>query len=73
MVRVIVQRGGERDLARIPLISYWAKRLGKSKLHALKISPRGGELFCEDHGSRCTIARSAVIYLRGTIIVPDAP
>jgi predicted PhzF superfamily epimerase YddE/YHI9 len=53
------------------LIPYWAKRLGKSKLHALQISPRGGDLFCEDRGLRCTIAGSAVIYMRGMISVPD--
>lgn len=54
------------------LIPYWAKRLGKLKLHALQISPRGGELFCEDRGDRCTIAGSAVIYLQGVITVPYA-
>jgi PhzF family phenazine biosynthesis protein len=54
------------------LIPYWAKRLGKSRMHALQISSRGGELFCEDRGDRCTIAGSAVIYLRGTITVPDS-
>lgn len=58
--------------AHCSLIPYWAKRLGKSSLHALQISPRGGELFCEDRGPRCTIAGSAVIYLKGTITVPDA-
>jgi PhzF family phenazine biosynthesis protein len=53
------------------LIPFWAKRLNKSSLHAFQISPRGGEIFCEDRGDRCTIAGSAVIYLEGTITVPD--
>jgi PhzF family phenazine biosynthesis protein len=54
------------------LIPYWARRLNKSSLHAFQISPRGGEIFCEDRGDRCTIAGSAVIYMQGTITVPDA-
>jgi PhzF family phenazine biosynthesis protein len=58
--------------AHCSLIPFWAKRLGKPKLHALQVSARGGELFCEDRGDRCTIAGAAVIYLRGTISVPDA-
>jgi PhzF family phenazine biosynthesis protein len=32
------------------LIPYWSKRLGKKKLHAYQVSPRGGELWCEDRG-----------------------
>ncbi len=51
------------------LIPYWSRRLGKKKLHARQISKRGGELFCEDHGERVTIAGKAVLYLEGTIVV----
>ncbi len=53
--------------AHCTLIPYWAKRLGKQKLHALQLSTRGGELFCEDHGERVSIAGSAVVYLKGVI------
>ena len=36
--------------AHCTLVPYWARRLGKKKLHALQVSARGGELFCEDRG-----------------------
>jgi len=53
--------------AHCTLIPYWSKRLGKKKLHALQVSPRGGELWCEDRGERVTISGKAVRYLEGTI------
>lgn len=49
------------------LIPYWSRRLEKSELTALQISPRGGELFCRDEGERVIIAGKAVPYLAGTI------
>ncbi len=49
------------------LVPYWSQRLGKRKLHARQVSRRGGELFCEDHGARVTIAGHAVPYLEGTV------
>lgn len=51
------------------LMPYWSKRLGKKKLHALQLSARGGELFCEDRGDRVFIGGRAVLYLEGTIQV----
>jgi PhzF family phenazine biosynthesis protein len=51
------------------LTPYWAKRLGKRELHALQLSARGGELFCEDRGERVGIAGRAVLYLEGAIHV----
>ena len=51
------------------LVPYWSRRLGKKRLHALQVSPRGGELFCEDGGDRVTISGRAVRYLQGTIEV----
>lgn len=53
--------------AHCTLVPYWAKRLGKSRLRALQVSARGGELFCEDRGDRVRIAGRAVKYLEGTI------
>ncbi|HEY3131091.1 MAG TPA: PhzF family phenazine biosynthesis protein [Acidobacteriota bacterium] len=53
--------------AHCTLIPYWGKRLGKSKLHAFQVSPRGGELFCENQGDRVIISGRAVKYLEGTI------
>lgn len=49
------------------LTPLWAKKLGKSKLHALQVSKRGGELFCEHLADRVSIAGKAVLYLEGNI------
>jgi PhzF family phenazine biosynthesis protein len=51
------------------LVPYWAKRLGKTKLHARQISQRGGELFCELRGDRVVMAGRAALYLEGKIHV----
>jgi PhzF family phenazine biosynthesis protein len=50
------------------LTPYWSRRLSRPRLHALQVSPRGGELFCEDRGDRVIIAGQAVNYLQGLII-----
>lgn len=52
------------------LIPYWANRLGKRELRARQLSPRGGELVCEDRGDRVGIGGSAVTYLEGSIQLP---
>ncbi len=49
------------------LIPYWSQRLGKKELFARQISPRGGELFCQDHGERVGIGGEAVTYVEGRI------
>ncbi len=51
------------------LIPYWCGRLGKSKLHALQLSERLGEFFCEHQGERVKIAGRVFEYLRGEICV----
>jgi PhzF family phenazine biosynthesis protein len=53
--------------AHCTLIPYWSARLGRPRLHALQVSARGGELWCEDRGGRVRIAGNAVPFLRGTI------
>lgn len=55
--------------AHCTLIPYWARRLGKTKLHARQISKRGGELWCELRGDRVIMAGNAALYLEGTILV----
>lgn len=55
--------------AHCQLVPYWARRLGRRKLHARQVSKRGGELWCEDRGERVTLAGHAVDYLQGTIEV----
>ena len=57
--------------AHCTLIPYWASRLGQTKLHALQVSRRGGELWCELAGDRVTMAGQAVEYLRGVIEIPN--
>lgn len=53
--------------AHCTLIPYWAHRLGKTRLFARQISPRGGELHCELAAGRVRIGGRAVLYLRGQI------
>ena len=53
--------------AHCTLIPYWSERLAKKKLHALQLSERGGELFCEDKGERVSIGGRAALYLSGAI------
>ena len=55
--------------AHCTLIPYWAERLGSSKLRALQISKRGGELFCEHRGERVGIGGRAVTYATGFLHV----
>jgi len=52
------------------LTPYWAKRLGKTKLRALQLSKRGGEIFCELRSDRVITAGHAVKYLEGEIEIP---
>jgi predicted PhzF superfamily epimerase YddE/YHI9 len=51
------------------LVPYWAKRLGKNRLEARQLSPRGGALHCELHGDRVSLAGRAVLYLEGQIAI----
>ncbi len=51
------------------LVPYWAGVLKKSDLHALQVSRRGGELFCQYRKDRVSIAGRAALYLEGTIAI----
>lgn len=53
------------------LIPFWAERLGKTKMFARQLSPRGGELYCELRGDRVAIGGHAITYLTGEIEVPS--
>lgn len=48
---------------------YWSRRLGKRKLHALQLSQRRGELWCESLEDRVKIAARAVRYAEGFLYV----
>jgi predicted PhzF superfamily epimerase YddE/YHI9 len=49
------------------LIPFWSERLGKNKMVARQLSPRGGTLYCQNCGDRVKIAGKAVLYLQGEI------
>jgi len=51
------------------LIPYWANRLKKSNLHALQLSQRSGELFCQNAGNRVKIGGKAKTYFKGKIYI----
>ena len=53
------------------LIPYWSQRLGKKKLFPRQISPRGGELFCQDRGDRVGIGGEALTYVEGKIYLGE--
>ena len=55
--------------AHCTLVPYWSARLGKNKLHALQVSARGGEIFCEDRGDRVSMAGKAVLFARGELVL----
>ncbi len=49
------------------LIPFWAEKLGKNNLHALQLSTRGGELWCEQKADRVIMKGKAVFYMKGEI------
>ena len=53
--------------AHCTIVPYWAKRLGKTDIHARQVSARGGDLFCRDLGARVEIAGNAVLVISGTL------
>ncbi|MDD5507818.1 MAG: PhzF family phenazine biosynthesis protein [Bacteroidales bacterium] len=53
--------------AHTTLIPFWADRLQKTILHALQLSRRGGELFCELNEDRVLISGRSVTFLEGEI------
>jgi len=55
--------------AHCTIVPYWAGKLGKTRLHARQVSPRGGELFCALDGDRVKMAGHATLYLKGELNV----
>ncbi len=51
------------------LIPFWAEKLGKNKMHALQLSKRGGELWCEQKGDRVIMKGKAEFYMKGEITI----
>ncbi len=56
--------------AHCTLAPFWSERLGKTRLTARQISPRGGTLHLDVEGERVKIAGEAVLYLKGEIYLP---
>jgi predicted PhzF superfamily epimerase YddE/YHI9 len=52
------------------VIPYWAARMGKTKIHSRQLSPRGGDLWCEDQGDTVVIAGTTGLVIDGTIRLP---
>ncbi len=52
------------------LIPFWSKKLNKTKMNALQLSKRGGEIFCEQDGDRVTMSGKCVFYMKGEIEMP---
>jgi len=59
--------------AHCTLVPYWADRLRKRVLTAKQLSQLLGELECELRGDRVIISGRTVEYLRGEIVLPEAP
>ena len=55
--------------AHCDLVPFWAEKMKQNHFHALQISERGGELFCEYSGDRVILIGQAVTYLEGIIVV----
>ena len=49
------------------LIPFWSEKLNKNNLHALQLSKRGGELWCEQRGERVIMKGKGVYYMKGEI------
>lgn len=53
--------------AHLTLVPFWAERLGKTALHAIQRSPRGGELHCSLEAGQVRLAGQCALYLEGFI------
>ena len=53
--------------AHLALVPFWAERLGKRRMRALQLSPRGGELHCTLEGDAVRLAGRCALYMAGTI------
>ena len=59
--------------AHCTLAPYWAARLGKTRLRARQLSPRGAEFTLELRGDRVGVAGGTVHVVAGAIEFADAP
>jgi PhzF family phenazine biosynthesis protein len=59
--------------AHCSLVPYWSKRLKKMALHAIQLSDRTGELWCQLADDRVIISGYAITYMQGTINISIKP
>lgn len=52
------------------IVPYWARRLGKARIHSRQLSARGGDLWCEDRGEAVMIGGESQLIIDGTIRLP---
>jgi PhzF family phenazine biosynthesis protein len=57
--------------AHTTLTPYWADRLGKTELTGVQLSTRRGTVYCRLLGERVELSGSAVLYLKGEIMMND--
>lgn len=53
------------------MVPYWAQQLGRNELKAVQLSERRGHLNCSLHGDRVLMSGRAVLFLEGTMHIPD--
>jgi len=54
------------------IVPYWAEKMGKRKIHSRQLSPRGGDLWCEDQGDKVVIGGETSLVIDGSIRLLDA-
>ena len=54
------------------IVPYWAEKMGKTRIHSRQLSPRGGDIWCEDKGETVVIAGETSLVIDGTMRLPDA-
>jgi PhzF family phenazine biosynthesis protein len=53
------------------IVPYWSQKMGKKKIHSRQLSPRGGNLWCEDKGEVVVIGGETCPVIDGTIRLPN--
>src|SRR5688572_27574894 len=51
------------------IVPYWCEKLGKNKLFAKQISPRGGDLWCELVNDRVMMSGHCAEFMKGEILI----
>jgi predicted PhzF superfamily epimerase YddE/YHI9 len=63
--RIGIPEDAATGSAHCTLAPYWSRRLGKQRLHALQLSQRRGELWCESLEDKVKIIARAARYAEG--------